>query len=144
MTCACQGLAQKIRAARKDKGLSQRDLAALLDVSQQTVAHWEQGGMPRGNRLIQVESELGISMFASCRPVSETPEIPASAGVNMATLSETPKIPATAGSEREWQDLTRDQVEELFWQWSGCARIGLYEFREAVRAVSEKLKEGNT
>lgn len=42
-----ESIGQKIKRTREAKGLSQRDLAKLVGVSQQTVAHWEQGGTPR-------------------------------------------------------------------------------------------------
>lgn len=35
--------AEHLRQIRKEKGLSQEDLAELLDVSRQAVSKWEQG-----------------------------------------------------------------------------------------------------
>ena len=35
--------AERLKQIRKEKGLSQEDLAELLDVSRQAVSKWEQG-----------------------------------------------------------------------------------------------------
>ena len=56
-------LAQQISAARDAKGWSQRDLATEMGVSQQTIAHWESGGMPRGKRHEKLQTLLGIGLF---------------------------------------------------------------------------------
>ena len=37
------GFAENLRELRKERGLSQEDLAELLDVSRQAVSKWEQG-----------------------------------------------------------------------------------------------------
>lgn len=39
--------AARLKQIRKEKGLSQEDLAELLDVSRQAVSKWEQGVSPR-------------------------------------------------------------------------------------------------
>ena len=39
--------AERLKQIRKEKGLSQEDLAELLDVSRQAVSKWEQGGSLR-------------------------------------------------------------------------------------------------
>ena len=56
-------LAQQISAARDAKGWSQRDLATEMGVSQQAIAHWESGGMPRGKRHEKLQTLLGIGLF---------------------------------------------------------------------------------
>ena len=38
---------QRIAKLRKEKGLSQIELAKKLNVSDKTVSKWENGGMPR-------------------------------------------------------------------------------------------------
>ena len=55
-------LSQQISAARVAKGWSQRDLAKEMGVSQQTVAHWESGGMPRGKRHEKLRELLGTEL----------------------------------------------------------------------------------
>lgn len=39
---------QKLQLIRKNKGLTQEELARKLDVSRQTVARWESGGLHHG------------------------------------------------------------------------------------------------
>ncbi len=50
------GLAERIRAHRLDHGLTQRELADQLGVTQQSVARWEQGAPPRRHMLRVIES----------------------------------------------------------------------------------------
>ena len=52
-------LSQRINTARTAKGWSQRDLAQKMEVSQQTIAHWESGGVPRGKRHEKLWELLG-------------------------------------------------------------------------------------
>ncbi len=49
-------LAGRIRAYRRKNGLTQRDLADRLGVTQQSVARWEQGSPPRRYMLRVIES----------------------------------------------------------------------------------------
>jgi transcriptional regulator with XRE-family HTH domain len=56
-------LYQRISTARAAKGWSQRDLAKKMDVSQQTIAQWESGGMPRGKRHEKLHELLGTALF---------------------------------------------------------------------------------
>jgi transcriptional regulator with XRE-family HTH domain len=52
------GLAGRIRAYRLKLGVTQRDLADQLGVTQQSVARWEQGSPPRRYMLRIIESLL--------------------------------------------------------------------------------------
>ncbi len=56
---ASGGLAERIRAHRLTHGMTQRDLADQLGVTQQSVARWEQGSPPRKYMLRVLESLLG-------------------------------------------------------------------------------------
>lgn len=52
-----------LRQIRKDKGLSQEDLAELLEVSRQAVSKWEQGdGYPEAEKLLLLSHKLNISL----------------------------------------------------------------------------------
>jgi transcriptional regulator with XRE-family HTH domain len=55
------GLAGRIRAYRLEHGMTQRELADQLAVTQQSVARWEQGSPPRKYMLRAIESLLGES-----------------------------------------------------------------------------------
>ena len=52
------GLAERMRAYRLTQGLTQRELADQLGVTQQSVARWEQGAPPRRYMLRVLESLL--------------------------------------------------------------------------------------
>ena len=55
--------AEHLRQIRKEKGLSQEDLAELLDVSRQAVSKWEQGaGYPEVEKLLLLSNRLNISL----------------------------------------------------------------------------------
>jgi transcriptional regulator with XRE-family HTH domain len=54
---------ENLKAIRKEKGLSQEQLAELLDVSRQAVSKWEQeGGYPETEKAIQIAQKLGVSL----------------------------------------------------------------------------------
>lgn len=55
-------LCHKIAILRRGMGWSQEDLAALLDVSRQTVSRWESDrAMPDANRILRLSHLLGVS-----------------------------------------------------------------------------------
>ena len=54
-------LGEHIRKARMDRRLMVKELAVLVDVSEDTVINWEKRGVePMGNRLEKVREVLGI------------------------------------------------------------------------------------
>ena len=54
-----RGLPSRIRDARKAAGLTQVELAEVLNVSRETIQNWEAGkSEPRGNDLVVVERWL--------------------------------------------------------------------------------------
>ena len=109
--------AEIIKAGRKKKGLTQRELCLLLDVSQQTVAHWEKGGIPRGSRIADLSRVLEINLISRSENYSDV-------------------IYGEDGQrQREWVGLTLDDMDtlEISREWLAGAR-----WAEA------KLKEKNT
>lgn len=55
-------IGDNIKAARKHRGLSQRDLAKKLDVSQTMVSYWEAGkGAPDGYDILMLCKALEVS-----------------------------------------------------------------------------------
>lgn len=55
--------AENLRRARKTKGMSQEELAALLGVSRQAVSKWEQGtGYPETEKLKTISNNLNVSL----------------------------------------------------------------------------------
>jgi transcriptional regulator with XRE-family HTH domain len=54
---------EKLQALRKEKGLTQEELAEKLDVSRQAVSKWEAGqAMPEIDNLIGLANIYGVSM----------------------------------------------------------------------------------
>lgn len=57
--------AENLKQIRKDKGLSQEELAEILDVSRQAVSKWEQGqGYPEVEKLLLLSRKLNLSLDA--------------------------------------------------------------------------------
>lgn len=55
--------AENLKQIRKEKGLSQEELAELLDVSRQAVSKWEQGkGYPEVEKLLSLSQQLNVSL----------------------------------------------------------------------------------
>ena len=55
--------AENLKQLRKDKQLSQEELAEILDVSRQAVSKWEQGiGYPEVEKLLMISNKLNISL----------------------------------------------------------------------------------
>ena len=57
--------AENLKQIRKERNLSQEDLAELLDVSRQAVSKWEQGmGYPEAETLLLLSGKLNVSLDA--------------------------------------------------------------------------------
>ena len=57
------GFAENLKQLRKEKQLSQEELAEILDVSRQAVSKWEQGiGYPEVEKLLLLSSKLNVSL----------------------------------------------------------------------------------
>ena len=55
--------AENLQLARKKNGLTQEELAEMLDVSRQAVSKWEQGdGYPEVEKLLVLSDKLDISL----------------------------------------------------------------------------------
>lgn len=55
--------AENLKQLRKENGLSQEDLAEILDVSRQAVSKWEQGnGYPEVEKLLLLSNKLNVSL----------------------------------------------------------------------------------
>ena len=55
--------AEKLKQLRKEKQISQEQLAEILDVSRQAVSKWEQGiGYPEVEKLLLITSKLSVSL----------------------------------------------------------------------------------
>ena len=83
--------------ARRQKGLSQEDVAEALDVSRQAVSRWETGAAaPTTDNLIRLSQLYGVSLDALIRsePLPQ-PEV-----VPVETAAETETLPAPEGAGR--------------------------------------------
>lgn len=57
--------AENLKRTRREKGISQEQLAELLDVSRQAVSKWEQGiGYPEVEKLLTLSKKLNVSLDA--------------------------------------------------------------------------------
>ena len=57
------GFAENLKELRKERGMSQEDLAELLDVSRQAVSKWEQGiGYPEVEKFLLLAGKLNVSL----------------------------------------------------------------------------------
>lgn len=55
--------AEKLKLIRKEKNMSQEELAELLSVSRQAVSKWESGtGYPETEKLLLISKELNVSL----------------------------------------------------------------------------------
>ena len=55
--------AENLKQLRKERQLSQEELAEILDVSRQAVSKWEQGiGYPEVEKLLLLSSKLNVSL----------------------------------------------------------------------------------
>ena len=73
------GFAENLKQLRKEKQLSQEELAEILDVSRQAVSKWEQGiGYPEVEKLLLISRQLNISldslMATEITPKSDPPK----------------------------------------------------------------------
>ena len=59
------GFSDNLRAVRREKNLSQEQLAEMLNVSRQSVSKWEQdSGYPEIEKIVQLAQKLDISLDA--------------------------------------------------------------------------------
>ena len=59
------GFAENLKQIRKEKNLSQEELAELLNVSRQSISKWEQGtGYPEAEKLLLLSRRLNLSLDA--------------------------------------------------------------------------------
>ena len=69
-----QSLGEKIRQARREKGLTQEQLAQALFVSRQTVSNWENGKTePDYQTLVRLSQELGMEIVRTEETPAEAP-----------------------------------------------------------------------
>ena len=62
-----------LKSIRKEKGMKQEELAAIVGVSPQAVSKWEQGGMPDAALLPAIADALGVSIDALFGRAEEEP-----------------------------------------------------------------------
>ena len=59
--------AENLKLLRKERGLSQRELAAEVGVTQQCISEWERGGMePTLSYLWKLADLFGVSIDVLC------------------------------------------------------------------------------
>ena len=118
-----QSLGEKIRQARREKGLTQEQLAQALFVSRQTVSNWENGKTePDYQTLVRLSQELGMEIVrAEETPAEAPPEAP-------------PEEPARQRDEGKARRLRLSSVSgEGLEFWIKM----LYDWREAKKSCRE-------
>ena len=70
--------AENLKQLRKEKQLSQEELAEILDVSRQAVSKWEQGiGYPEVEKLLLLASKLRVSLDSLMETeIKQNPNVP--------------------------------------------------------------------
>ena len=79
---------ENLRTIRRERGMTQEQLAEMLEVSRQAVSKWEaEGGYPEAEKLILLAKKLDVSLdrlmdnaVEESLPVQETAAAPATAG----------------------------------------------------------------
>lgn len=90
--------AENLRKLRKDKGLSQEELAQIMDVSRQAVSKWEQGaGFPEVEKLLLLSSRFGVSLdsLMSTEPPQSTDSVKGSTSGQIVITSPNENVVAT-------------------------------------------------
>lgn len=65
---------EKLYELRKQRGLSQEELAEALDVSRQAISKWESGrALPEAGKLLTVSAFFGVSLDELMKEVPQTP-----------------------------------------------------------------------
>lgn len=65
-------LGEKIREARKNKGLSQDDLASKLGVNRVSISNYEKGkNNPTHNNLLKLSAILGVQLMDECSVITK-------------------------------------------------------------------------
>jgi len=103
-------IANKIRAIREARKLSQSDFAARLGVTQKAVSLWETGSAcPRADKLAEIVRVLGCridDLFEENEEVGVAPQIAAPEPVPLPETSaadKPPWEPVPTVTEEEWQ-----------------------------------------
>lgn len=95
----CMELGQRIQSCRREKGISQEELADILGVSRQAVQKWESGAsQPELSNLLALGEALGVSMDFLLKGDhrTESSETPAPIEIRASTPSPAP-TPASSG-----------------------------------------------
>ena len=67
---------QLLRERRRERGLTQSDLAKALSCDQSTVSYYERGGRPPYEKAVQLESLFEIPVSAWAIPPADTADRP--------------------------------------------------------------------
>jgi len=125
---------KRLKTIAKEKGISLKNLAELLNVSRQTVNDWTKGQVPKGNHLISMSQVLEISprfFFPS--------EIPGNISVPLHRKRGVAKI--TGAIQQEAMHMAK-QYEKLF-KWApdpGLVPVLRTDHRDKQNAVSMASK----
>ena len=151
---------RKIAAMRQENGLTQLQLAAMMNVSHQAVSKWESGqALPDIQTMLELTRFFGITVeqLISLEEI-EAQEIPAEDAYESAQTNDNNPESNTAAEEREVKNMSiqqllqmapymsKETVEEIVMEIEDrltaqqIARIAPYVRAECVEALMEKHK----
>ncbi|MBQ1948139.1 MAG: helix-turn-helix transcriptional regulator [Clostridia bacterium] len=82
------GFAENLKQLRKERQLSQEELAEILDVSRQAISKWEQGiGYPEVEKLLLLSSKLHVSLDSLMAENTKEPNPEKQVGTGTITIT---------------------------------------------------------
>ncbi|MDO5143649.1 MAG: helix-turn-helix transcriptional regulator [bacterium] len=145
---------ENLKTIRKEKNLSQEELAALLDVSRQAVSKWELGdGYPEAEKLLLIAEKLNVSLdhlMGTVHGGTETPryDVPGQITITsphegvMVRCSKVVRSQKFRGgqSSPKYALFAQDQSGHSFWGATNTF-VGWYMTEESILKEMEEIRQ---
>ena len=146
------GFAENLRRLRKERNLSQEDLAELLGVSRQAVSKWEQGeGYPEVEKLLVLAGELDVSLDSLMGREPPREKEPVTGTIRITSPHENVIVPCykVASSSRmmggrgtpQYFLFGVSQGEINFWGEQPTTFLGWYRDKDAIGREVEEIRQ---